>query len=459
LERWAKLTERMYIWHYCTDFAHYPLPVPDFDEIHANIGLYRKSGVYGVFMQGMGEEGGGGESMALRGYVISRLLWNPEQPVWPIVDEFLSGFYGAGAPSVRAYLDTFHERVRRDRTLHPSLFDPPTTRLFDEETVAPADAALAAGEARVGGAQRLRVRLLRHGVGYSRLYRICGTFRREGDVYRGDATEANRRDFEAMVRDWKRAGMLRIREGVPFELTAQLLRNRLSAHAVEWLREGEEAVAVVPDIGGRLIEWNAHGRQWLAPADPDNTWQLYPMSEGYSEFASLGMYSQSGWGEAYRCQRAGDTIRLGIRLAQGLRVSRVLSLREGTLRIVSRILNVAPQPIVCGWGAGLHLRVPSDVRMSWTASAGARELAWAELQDGFGAARVIEGDQVPAGEWTACLPGFRLVHRFAGEPVARAIVGKVEAKGILGLDLRTDSRTLAPGEAIVVRQELRIEAV
>ena len=64
LQAWSRVTPQMYIWHYCTDFAHYPLPMPNYDELHANINLYKQFGVYGLFMQGMGEEGGGGETMA-----------------------------------------------------------------------------------------------------------------------------------------------------------------------------------------------------------------------------------------------------------------------------------------------------------------------------------------------------------------------------------------------------------
>jgi len=68
LRDWHGVTDQMHVWHYCTNFANYPLAMPNFDEMHANLNLYRRSGVCGVFMQGMGEEGGGAEAMALRGY-------------------------------------------------------------------------------------------------------------------------------------------------------------------------------------------------------------------------------------------------------------------------------------------------------------------------------------------------------------------------------------------------------
>lgn len=348
LDGWSRVTEQMYIWHYCTNFAHYPLPMPDFDELQANINLYKRYGVYGVFMQGMGEDGGGAESMALRGYVISKLLWNPDQPVWPLIDEFLAGYYGAAAPKVRVYLETFHRQVRERRDLHPSLYDPPTSPLFAEEIVAPAAAALADGEALAHGAERQRVRLLRDGLTYARLFRACGTFRREGDRYLGDATEEDRRALAQVVRDWRQAGIERLQEGAPLELSLAKLRNRLTVHSVKWQRDGEQAIAIVPDIGGCLLEWHALGRQWLAPPDPENHWMLYPMSGGYREFAVLGMYASQGWAEPFHCRQEKGALLLDLSINEHLRMERTLDFRQGILHIASRIVNSGTSPASCG---------------------------------------------------------------------------------------------------------------
>ena len=75
LRDWSKITNQMYIWHYCTNFAHYHAPMADLDELHANINLYRKNGVHGLFMQGCGENGGGAESAALRAYLAGQAAY------------------------------------------------------------------------------------------------------------------------------------------------------------------------------------------------------------------------------------------------------------------------------------------------------------------------------------------------------------------------------------------------
>lgn len=456
LEGWGRRTPQMYIWHYATNFAHYPLPMPDFDELHANINLYKKHGVYGIFIQGCGEEGGGAESMALRGYVVSRLLWNPDQPVWPLVDEFLAASYGAAAPQVRQYMDVYHQRLREDPNLHPSLYDPPTCKLHDEDLRGPADAALAEAETKVSGKELHRVRLLRSGLTYAKLFRTCGTFRVEGDVFHGDATDADLQAFDGMAREWKRAGMQHVREGEAFDVTVQKIRNRLSPHGVERLKAGDQTVVVAPDLGGRLLEWHAHGRQWLAAPDPDNTWQLYPMSEGYSEFVIFGLYGYQGWCENHRHAWRGDTLMLTLIVNQDLHLNRTLRFSDGTLHLRTHLVNRGKATVRCAWGAGLHLSVPGSPQMSFKSRAGEKRIAWDAMPEGLGGATTWSGDQAPDGEWRVEMPEHSIAHRFTGGAMDRAIIGKVAAKNMLALDVRSTLMTLEPKADVEFKQELRI---
>lgn len=464
LDDWGRVTKQMYIWHYCTNFANYMLPVPDIDELHENIGLYHRRGVYGIFMQGMGEEGGGAESMALRGYVISKLLWNPNQPVWPIVDEFLSGFYGAAAPKVRTYLDLFHDRVRNDRSLHPSLYIPPTHPLFAGDILERADAALSQGETLARGDEKRRVRMLRYGIAYARLTGRTVLFRRDGDVFRSDATDRDRRDFETMVHEWKRAGVQRLREAVPFDDTVKRIRNRLVSHRLHSLREGEQEVAVAPSLGGRMIEWHAYGRQWLAPPDPDNAWDPYPMSHGFTDFVTdlLGG-GYLGPAEAYRLRRKdAATVVLTVDLGDATRKARLrrtCTLKAGALHVATRVKNLGTIPITVGWGAGLHMYLPDEVRVWFETKSGALSFQKADIPDGLGAATVLSGDRLPTGVWQVEIPGYRITHRFDSGAVSRAILGKIAAKHVVALDVRTDARPLAPGQSLAIEQEVRIEPV
>ncbi len=461
LERWAQLTPQLYIWHYCTNFANYLFPMPDFDEISENIKLYQNFGVHGIFMQGMGEEGGGGESMALRGYVISKLLWNPDQPVWPLVDEFLAGYYGRAAAPVRGYLELFHERVRKNNELHPSLYDPASHPLFAGEICDAADALLAGGEAKVQGRERRGIRLLRGGLSYQRVTAAAVRFKRQGDIYQGDGSGKDRDDFDRLVRELKQSGIRRLREGHPLELTADLLGKRLGSHQVYWLRDDANEIALVPTLGGRLLEWHAHGRQWLAQADPGNQWLFYPMSEGYAEYVFLGEYYSVGWSETYRYRAGGPqgSATLQATLANGLRLKRSCRLATGCLTIRSVLENTGSDPVSAGWGAGLYLELPGAEAVSFKTANETRRLTVNEIPDGVNHALVFEGPNAPANAWVVELPGFRVSHEFRKAAITRAILGRDAARNTIALDIRTARGPLAPGEKIEAVQKIRITPV
>ncbi|HLK13303.1 MAG TPA: DUF4838 domain-containing protein [Fimbriimonadaceae bacterium] len=155
LKEWHRITSQLYIWEYCTDFANYLQPLPDLDEIPADIKLFSQSGVVGVFYEGDYAGGGGGEMAELKSYLIGKLLWNPDQSGRAIVEGYCRGVYGAGAPFILQWLDLEHAAARKGATA--TIYDPPTigylsgavlnegAKLFDQAEAATAGTP-AAGE-------------------------------------------------------------------------------------------------------------------------------------------------------------------------------------------------------------------------------------------------------------------------------------------------------------------------
>ncbi len=447
LNGWSRITSQLYIWHYSTNFVHYLLPMPNLEEIHANIGLYHRRGVYGIFMQGQGDTGGGAEMTALRGYTIGRLLWNPRQPLWPLVDEFLSAEYGRAAPAVRRYLDVFHGAVRADRSLHFSLGEPPTSRLYDECRLRPADRALAAGEAAVTGRERLRVRLLRDGLGYARLGRAVRGFRIKGNSYRNDAGPVERALLARMIADWRQGAIEHLSEGSPMKDRLAMWRNRLSAHRIVRLGDADMTVAVVPSLGGRLLELHAAGRQWLVPADPAGGGD-YPCPEGYSEVAGY----VSGSVEPYSCRRQGGWLHLEGTAGNGLKLARRLRVRDGVLRIESRMWNPAELVADCSWGGGFKLLADGFVA-GQVALAGAMESVPAARLPADGTL-AFEGERLPAG-WELDFGDAVVKHRFGGHALYRAALKRGNG---LSLYLCSNLLHLEPGAEIRCWQEIEIDA-
>lgn len=446
-EGWRQRTKQMYVWHYATNFLNYLLPMPDFDELNANLKLYKQLDVHGVFVQGMGEEGGGGESMALRGYVLSKLLWNPDQDVWPLVDEFLQAVYGEAGPKVRDYLNILHERVKADRTLHPSLYDSTGLRLFDEDVMAPADAALAEAEKLAKGEARSKVRLLRSGIAYARLNRIPGNFRVEGDLYKGQAVDSDLKQFDAWVKEWKKMGILRLREGELLEAGIRRVRRSLASHHVEWLKTDKQSIAVIPTMSGRIHEWHAEGRQWLAEPDP-----LGLSTDGYTEFAMPEGRFLLEAGESYKVGRRGDAVTLTTQLEPTLKLQRFYSFKGEALCIRSRLINGGSGPIQYKWGAGMHLVCPDTAAIVYRDETGEKRIEWDDLSDSLATARVLAGAKRPLERLQIEMNGWQITCSFSTN-ITSAIIGKVSARHMLAIDVRSDSFELPPGGKIEFLQE------
>lgn len=149
LQQWHKITRQLYIWHYCTDFANYLQPLPDLEEIPADIGLFQKSGVVGVFYEGDYAAGGGGEMGELKSYLIGRLLWDPKQSPSGIINEYCDHVYGAAAPYIKSWLAELHRPARTG--VPATIYDPPTVGYLSDELLKRGTQLFDQAEAAVAG--------------------------------------------------------------------------------------------------------------------------------------------------------------------------------------------------------------------------------------------------------------------------------------------------------------------
>lgn len=103
LADWSKLTENIFIWHYSTNFAHYIAPCQNLDGMVKDIRYYASHNVRGLMVQ-CDYESPGGELAELRQYLAAQLMWDPSRDPMEIRREFCTGYYGAAAVDVSAYL-------------------------------------------------------------------------------------------------------------------------------------------------------------------------------------------------------------------------------------------------------------------------------------------------------------------------------------------------------------------
>ena len=109
IKGWAKVCQRVYIWDYTTDFAHYVQPHPNWFTLGANLRFFQANNVLGVFEQGA-YQSHGSEMAELRAWVLAQLLWDPQLDDRALIKEFIEGYYGPqAAPLVQDYFKLMYE--------------------------------------------------------------------------------------------------------------------------------------------------------------------------------------------------------------------------------------------------------------------------------------------------------------------------------------------------------------
>lgn len=112
---WLAYAPRMLVWHYVVDFTHFCLPFPNFNAIRADLPWYKEIGISGVLCQAAIS----GELSELRHYVCAKLLWDVDENVDALVDDFMTGFFGPATQPMRAYFDLIHKQVQDpERHMH-----------------------------------------------------------------------------------------------------------------------------------------------------------------------------------------------------------------------------------------------------------------------------------------------------------------------------------------------------
>ena len=197
---WGKICKRLHIWDYVVNFAHTLSPFPNFKVLRPNIRYFIEHGVTGIFEEGNNSVRETGELNLLRQYCLAKYLWDPDYDEDKAVNEFLTGYYGHAAASVRAYFNLIHDQITPD--VHVHIYDSPHQPYMRAEVLDAADKIFDEAESAADCDTILqRVKTLRLSVRYARL---CNT--PADDPKR--AAEAER-----FIADVRAAGINSYREG------------------------------------------------------------------------------------------------------------------------------------------------------------------------------------------------------------------------------------------------------
>ena len=296
---WSKICDHLYIWHYIVDFAHYYNPFPNFRAMASDFRFYRDIGVEGIYLQGMGHGGGGGEFSLLRPYYGMRLLWDPDQDADALMKDFLQGYYGAAWRPLHQYITLLHDQVM-DENIHMHLYSNPATGYLPDPVIAKAQALFDEAEEAVAGDEELleRVKVCRMPLIYARLFPRNGYTIEDGVLtFNGDMATSS--DALAFYQRMNEHGFQTLREwsGDPKQIVmlSNLLNKRMP---LEVLENAHLRVEVAPLLGGRALRiiHKQTGKNITACNVKEN---LYFPFAGGEETRLGGTFRPIAWFDAY----------------------------------------------------------------------------------------------------------------------------------------------------------------
>jgi hypothetical protein len=103
IEGWARIAKQLYIWDYTTNFSNYLVPHPNLQVLGPNLRYFAANNAIGVFEQG-DSSCRTGDFVRLKAWLLAHLLWNPDANEEDLIEAFMTGYYGAAAAPLTAYL-------------------------------------------------------------------------------------------------------------------------------------------------------------------------------------------------------------------------------------------------------------------------------------------------------------------------------------------------------------------
>jgi hypothetical protein len=112
LDGWSRSAEHLYIWDYVANFTSGLRPHPNLHVLQSNIRLFDQYGVEGVYEQAVELPAWpSSDCDALRSYLLSEFLWDPDFSYDEARSTFLREYYGPAAALLGQYLDLMADAV------------------------------------------------------------------------------------------------------------------------------------------------------------------------------------------------------------------------------------------------------------------------------------------------------------------------------------------------------------
>lgn len=492
LEKWDKISNKIYIWDYYTNFRQYLLPFPCIGIIDQDLRFYRDHNVKGLFMQGCGSTRGAYLSI-LKSYIMAKLLWNPDRDMQAIIDDFITGVYGKAAGPVREYVDLFENTVK-NKKIHATIREEATVEYLSEDILKKAETLLADARRIAENDPELsfRIELLSLPVEFVRFSQPI-PHSVQGDVFAIDPSAAgwaNTRAVDLFMQKVNKHNMEELRESRGVEEQYQRMIANVSNHQIVTLESPHLKVEFIPSLGGRIYRLihKKSGKNVLRL--PQITDFRYPETMGFEERLqrSSTINKGAGYAEPYeyviRETPKGKQIILTSRINSRGMHHDVLMKREitllndepalsihseiQTLPIEQRFRESRSEPLCINTGSFLELGTPVDNQIGfkkpdgsfeWYAGKDITELPREEerIAD-HGKFRLFRGKTIQSGTWCIINQQNRLgiINTFNPDQVDICYVKIDDGANWLEMRLWGNEKELKQGEPLSIDQKIQV---
>jgi hypothetical protein len=506
LEQWIALhplgPQGIITFEYPCTYRYVGYPYPALYAFAENLRYYHRLGLRGVYVCGLTR----GHLLSLYSYVMPRLMWNPEQDLEPLVEEFTQAWYGRSGKPMREYVDALHRAALASpsegvmdchagpgqRFFRELLTPDFVSQLYGHFTQAESLAESDLIRRRIGTEKwgLLFVDLFLHGragsdvipeaseQGYqiqvprvddyrkmAELLRLTQTFNRPWEVapYAHFSLSAII-GFEPTASPWwtcPKVQALMEDPAAACQEDARLRRETVEQHLVA-LENAHLKVLLVPSLGGRI--WRLYAKElgedlfWRGTLP----WRLLPIGANPSQYVSLGGYEEyvgeqwgsPGWAEKYECVVSAEqsSATLSVSFPSDLTLRRTVTLLPDCpgLAIASEVRNDSAETV-----PGVVLRAHPQFRFR----AGQPGLALTVRgQDSQWSKRPLEsetwlqGEQLPKGAWGIAdsASGMSLLNEFDPAQVRACYVFASPGDESYNLELFSPTKDLSPGATLLL---------
>jgi len=462
-KKWSSICNHLYIWYYIVDFSHYYNPFPNFRAMSADMKFYKKIGVEGIFAQGMGQRGGGGEFNLLRGYYCSKLLWDAEQDDEIILKDFLEGYYGEAWEALWKYTSLLHDEVEQNN-IHLHLYDNPG--YLNDKLINRAEELFDIAEKKVAADKVLleRVKTARMAVKYAKLFPRNG-YRIESGMLLFYEKIGNLSDAKKFVERMKMNGYCLISEnsgvGDPERLLGMAKMYETGLPVIT-LSNNVLSADIVPVLSGRVLRI-VHKKTNRCVTAYNKVRHLYFPWAGGQENRVGEFYEPCGWIEpAEVIGQTKDSVTTRAQLFNGLILERKVSLagEDGGMTVLSSLINPGEKPREDRLRSHLELDLGSldTVKISFTGKDGQEKSP--DIKEIIGG--MIEGrhyyrGEAPQDRWSFSNNGLRVEQSFSSAYIESGwLYTYPEKLGELNVELWLPRRVIAPGGKITFEEKIEV---